>query len=162
MTAEALIVASDRTHRAGSDAGQRRLLGEASVLKRTVRAMRQGAEAEHAIFVMHLDDTEAREAAKRIRWPEPDFLPPTSFGGAICQANVRAGFGAPIGAAPRIALIRNAARLFTLQALWPPLTPQSSFLLRRTIAWRRHGRPSRIAPEAVKRLERKRRLSAWE
>jgi hypothetical protein len=37
-----------------------------------------------------LDDAEARDAAKRIRWPEPDFLPPTSFGGAIRQANVRA------------------------------------------------------------------------
>jgi hypothetical protein len=34
--------------------------------------------------------------------------------------------------------------------------------LRRTIVWRRHGRPSKLAPKAVKRLERKRRLLAWE
>lgn len=145
---------------AGDEPGQNRLLGEASVLKRVARAMRQGAESARAIVIIDPDDT---EAPKRIdRWPEPNFPPPPFFGGAIEQANVRAGLSASLWTARQIAPIRNAARPFTMYAPWCPLSPQSSFLPRKTIAWRRRGRPSRLAPEAVKRLERKRRLSAWE
>ncbi|MGD1036907.1 MAG: hypothetical protein ABR878_06845 [Roseiarcus sp.] len=107
-------------------------------------------------------DVAAREAAERIRRPEPDFPPPTLLGGAVCRANARAGLDEPVGAAPRIAPIRNAARPFTPEALRSPLSPQSSFPPRRTIAWRSPSGPSGVASEAVKHLERKRRLSAWE
>jgi 2-C-methyl-D-erythritol 4-phosphate cytidylyltransferase/2-C-methyl-D-erythritol 2,4-cyclodiphosphate synthase len=109
----AVVVAGGRGLRAGGDLPkQYKLLGQAPMLRQSLRILVDHAEVTWVQTVIHRDDDALfRQSAEGLA-----ILPPT-FGGASRQDSVRAGLEALAPLRPRVVLIHDAARPFASAAL---------------------------------------------
>jgi 2-C-methyl-D-erythritol 4-phosphate cytidylyltransferase / 2-C-methyl-D-erythritol 2,4-cyclodiphosphate synthase len=109
----AVVVAGGRGLRAGGDRPkQYRMLGQAPMLRQSLRIFTEHAEVTFVQPVIHRDD----EALFRQTAHGLDLLAPAT-GGASRQDSVRAGLLALAPHRPRVVLIHDAARPFASAAL---------------------------------------------
>ncbi len=116
MIVAALIVAAGRGSRAaaaGQPPKQFALLGDKTVLARSIEAFSLHPGVDHVALVIHPDDTENCAAVSASLGPSTQTkLLPVAMGGETRQESVRRGLAALGRVAPDLVLIHDAARPF--------------------------------------------------